>query len=388
MMHDSMQAHREWSERPADERFWNLQELLGYVSPSKTHDAELVLDHGYARVVETESENIAIHFNNEVYSLNNWSMQQLCTRVSAPLEFLARMPSDLVVQCLNEAIDQKKLSASNTMMLVNPGRKIRRITSDRYTTIWDADVVSNLVDLASEGWRVPPGRPNSDPAVLMMSRAATEDDVLRNASHPSLGIKVGDMIAPAGLYAGDRDLFCFLIDESNPIQDPITKQPLYRGIMVSNSEVGSKAFSLTAFLFHSVCGNHILWGGTQKLFGVRIRHTGVADTKYWIEVQYALADYVKEPESGVQKVLNRWMTYRIADTAEEAIAFLFGKRILGKARAADAIALASSIPEAGDPLSCWGIAQALTRMSQSEMFADRRAELDGAASSIMALAAS
>lgn len=377
-------ASKEWRERPADERFWTLQEMLEYVRTSKEEDVEISFPR--PEVADLIDGNIAIvSGDGEDYCLTNWSMQQLCNRLGAPHEFLTRLPVQLVADCLNE-VSRGREWPTETMALVNRRGKARRITSNRYTTIWDADVVGRLLELESQGWRVPPGRPNGDSAVEAMARPATEDDLLRNAAHPSLAIHLGDPIVPSGIYAGDRDMFAFLIDENHPIEDPITKSPLYRGFIVANSEVGYRSFSLSAFLFHSVCGNHIIWGA-QELFDVRIRHIGAADQRYWIEVQQRVGEYAHRSANDDIEQLRRWQTYRIADTSEEAVKEIFAAGLLSKKRAIEAIDLAATLPEAGDPLSVWGVAQALTRMSQSEPYADRRTMLDEAAAGVLRLAA-
>jgi len=56
------------------------------------------------------------------------------------------------------------------------------------------------------GWRVPPAHPlfADQPGV----RLASEADVLWPDGF-ELSVRVGDAIAPAGLYLGDRSLFAF-----------------------------------------------------------------------------------------------------------------------------------------------------------------------------------
>ncbi len=83
---------------------------------------------------------------------------------------------------------------------------------------------------------VPPARPAfpDQPG----TRPATEDDVL--AVKDFLSINVGDPVAPAGLYASNHDMFAFLINEENRIDDG-SDSGLSRGVFFENSEVGAKA---------------------------------------------------------------------------------------------------------------------------------------------------
>ena len=68
------------------------------------------------------------------------------------------------------------------------------------------------------------------------TRPATEADVLQAVTF-GISAKLGDPIAPAGLYLGDRSLFAFLIHEDRRIEDG-TDAGLLRGFLVWNSEVG------------------------------------------------------------------------------------------------------------------------------------------------------
>jgi len=74
-------------------------------------------------------------------------------------------------------------------------------------------------------------------------------------------LKVGDKIAPAGLYGSDHDMFAFMVLENRRIEDG-TEGGLSRGAFFSNSEVGGGAFRIKSFYYRHVCGNHIVWGNT------------------------------------------------------------------------------------------------------------------------------
>jgi hypothetical protein len=85
-------------------------------------------------------------------------------------------------------------------------------------------------------------------------------------------VKVGDPIAPAGLYASDRDVFMFLVKSGTTIDDG-TDTGLSDGVILWNSEVGDKSLGMQRFSFKGVCGNHIVWG-LESMAEIRMRHTG------------------------------------------------------------------------------------------------------------------
>ncbi len=63
------------------------------------------------------------------------------------------------------------------------------------------------------------------------------------------------------LYASDRDVFLFLVDDTNPIEAgrlPDGSPDVYfRGFYCWNSEVGSKTLGIASFYLRAVCMNRI-----------------------------------------------------------------------------------------------------------------------------------
>src|SRR3954467_6710824 len=73
------------------------------------------------------------------------------------------------------------------------------------------------------------------------------------------------------LYASDRDVFLFLVDDTHPIEAgrlPNGDPDLYfRGFYCWNSEVGSKTLGIASFFLRAVCMNRNIWGveGFQEI---------------------------------------------------------------------------------------------------------------------------
>ena len=69
------------------------------------------------------------------------------------------------------------------------------------------------------------------------------------------------------LFASDRDMFVFLADEDNRIENPNRRAGRFgsfaRGFFVWNSEVGKTTLGAGFFLFDYVCCNRIVWGETN-----------------------------------------------------------------------------------------------------------------------------
>ncbi|MCC0003435.1 MAG: FAD-dependent oxidoreductase [Methylobacteriaceae bacterium] len=78
------------------------------------------------------------------------------------------------------------------------------------------------------------------------------------------------------LYASDRDVFLFLVDDLNPIEAgrlPDGSPDLYfRGFYCWNSEVGAKTLGIASFYLRAVCQNRNLWG-VEDFEEITIRHS-------------------------------------------------------------------------------------------------------------------
>jgi hypothetical protein len=60
-----------------------------------------------------------------------------------------------------------------------------------------------------------------------------------------------------GLYAGEQDLFVFLIDPTGWVE--IDGEAFAPGMFLWNSEVGCRSVGIETFWYQQVCANHIVW---------------------------------------------------------------------------------------------------------------------------------
>ena len=85
------------------------------------------------------------------------------------------------------------------------------------------------------------------------------------------------------LYASDRDVFLFLVDDLNPIEAgrlPDGSPDLYfRGFYCWNSEVGAKTLGIASFYLRAVCQNRNLWG-VEDFEEITIRHSKYAASRF------------------------------------------------------------------------------------------------------------
>jgi hypothetical protein len=243
-------------------------------------------------------------------------------------------------------------------------------------------VVQHLKELLDRGWRVPPARPAF--AGQSGSRKATKEDTLYDPGF-NLSVKVGDMIAPAGLYASAHDMFAFLIHAGAQIDDG-TLEGCSRGFFIENSEVGAKSLRYTSFLYRHVCGNHIVWD-VSKVKRTRVRHVGKArDTfeKIFKEIRAATNAAAGRDEERIRRAQRRV----IDNDPDQAIQKVFQRLggMISLVQLQEAFDLAAEYEaDTVDPRSVWGFVQGITRLSQQTQFADQRASLDQGAGRILRL---
>lgn len=390
-MGNLMRASNQWAFRPADERFWNLTEL---------HEA--TIQHRHQAVTATiKLEDVRVDAVGDSLQLSgrtgipakftHWSFGQLASLAQAPGSYLRTLPATLAAQNINHGLKNRENGESHILMTHRPATsgglttglpetyRIRAFTSDRYARIWNHELVERLIELPAE-WRVPPARPASnDPR----SRPATEADLLDRKG--MLSIKVGDMIAPAGLYASEEDMFVFMVDESRPIYDG-TPEGLARGFFITNSEVGKASFRVTTFLYRHCCGNHIIWDA-KDVSEIRIRHVGTAPTKAFAQLNVELIKYAEASAVKDEVKIRIAKSFKIAGNVDDVIDAVFQAKIISRSNAQAAFELCKQNADTdGDPRTSWGLSQGITRLSQEQVNADQRVVLDRAAGKVLQMA--
>ena len=380
------EAHKQWQTRPADERLWNLDELLTETQELKeVASVEETLGRDIS-AYETDGD-IGFDINGTKTLPTHHAFSQVCVQTKAPAGYLRKIPATLAADCLNHGFQQ--FNGDTRQVLVrweDANRRVCAFTSDRYDRIWDTDVVDRLIPLQNQGWRIPPARPAvTDPR----ARPATAEDILDDTGF-GLSVQIGDMIAPAGIYLSDHDMFVFMVNEERTINVP-GAPPLSRGFFAQNSEVGTAAFKLTMFLYNHVCGNHIIWDASE-VKQLRIVHKGLpgrAEAKAFEGMTAQLTEYSDRGASEDEAIITRAMEMKIGNNKDEVLDALFGRKVAGKKVIDAAYELAATHPEDGHKgaNTAWGMVQGLTRMANLNDYADHSFQINRAAGKVLALAA-
>lgn len=381
-------ASKQWQERPADQRFETLDEMFDackhYADAART--ARVLMNQLRVQTSDSGTDLLLAGPAGNPATLTHWSFGQLCNRVAAPAGYLRELPAPIAAECLTHGLQSlgDQGTKANALFHSNGDFVCRAFTSDDYARIWNWELVGKLREVAGDGWRVPPARPafGGQPG----SRPATETDCLEKRM-AGLGIKPGDMIAPAGLYASDHDCFIFMVNEENRIYDG-SEGGLSRGFFIQNSEVGASALKVTKFLYRHVCGNHIVWDA-KDVQELRIVHRGKNDHRYGYKLRYELRNYANESAANDQARVTSAQGFMLGTTKDEVIDKLFGMKTLPRKTLETAYHHAcqeADIRTTVSPRSVWGIVQGITHMSQSTSYTDDRVSLDRAAGKILSVA--
>ena len=385
-------ASHQWATRPADERFWTVEELAAATKKLRESAIETSVDISDLRVEpHGESDMALMGKKNIPAAMTHYAFGQLCQTARAPARYLRTLPTKLAAENVNcglkKAAEEGRSPRSLLLRKDSDGDTLeaRAILSEEYGRIWNTDIADRLVDLTNRGWKVPPGRPHSSKDKRW--RYATTFDVLTIEGMGSgLSIEVGDKISPSGVYASDRDMFVFMINEQEI--SIAGKPPLYRGFFVSNSEVGDRAFRSTLFLFQNVCGNHIVWD-VENATETRIIHRGGEKeiTQRALGEMYSqLRTYTDQSTEDEVAFITDIMGRRIGIDQQDTVGRVHAKMktILSVHQLNAAWALADDHPEDGHdgPDTIYGIVSGLTRLSQDTSHANERETIDRAAGKV------
>jgi hypothetical protein len=378
------QAHDQWANRPADERFWTVAEMRGACLKRATATALASVNPRELEGRSDGAEPFLVGPTGTAARFTFSGFGSLAALAGAPANYLRSLPAELAADALTYGL-RNGPGCARSLMLTRREEggllELRGATSERYARVWDFEVCEALERLAALGWVAPPARvPHGYKGE---TRTAGAGDVIALGSGGGAAVRVGDEIAPAGLYSSDAEMFAFLVQPEARIELG-TGNSLARGVFVRNSETGGGALELCSFLLEGVCGNHIVWGASE-VQTLRVAHVG--DVRATFDAAGAeLERYAESSTRDELEAIGRARRYRLAESADDLVTRLHGARLLPQRTAREAFGLAEQHDQwGGDPLTAWGFVHGLTRLSQREQHADARLGLDRVGGRILEL---
>lgn len=350
-------AAQQYANRPADERFPSLDAMIHDAQEDKRLSAERSYNLKDLHAI-AQDNTVKLQSPKGTATFSHWSFNQTARMLGAPAGYLRELSPKLAADCLNYGFENSVPGTSANLLVRAPNGHpeplVRACTSDSYGRAWDADLYGTIAQTITSRdgrWTLPP----------------TWDG------------------KPAGAYRGDRDSFLIIVNGGSIVNDPSAANgdgQMYRGILVRNSEVGAAGLSIEMILFRYVCGNHNLWGAMVDRSFRRV-HRGIHVVRDAVrEIGRLAYQFTNQSAARDEALIQMLIDREVAHTKEAVIDEL---RSFGATKEqAETAFISCEMHESASPRSFWGIAQGLTRASQTTDYQDDRFMLDQLAAKVLA----
>jgi hypothetical protein len=366
----------EWFSRPADQRYLSLSDLYasvrGRANRSRTRIVESAAIRVEAKRDDAERLTLSMPGSDAPVAPTHWSFGQLASLVGAPAAYLRQLPAPLAGFNLQYGLTSHRVEQVRTLETDNGRVELRAVTGPDYGRIYDHELVEAVQRIAGNGtrdtrWKVP--------GVLDWSTGVYNPrvDVTKDTTT---------------LYASDRDVFLFLVDDLNPIEAgrlPDGSPDLYfRGFYCWNSEVGAKTLGIASFYLRAVCQNRNLWG-VEDFEEITIRHSKYAASRFAHEAAPALARFANSSPMPFVNGVKAAREKIVARTDDDRSEFL-RKRGFSKAETAKVIETVLT-EEGHPPTSVFDFVQGITAVARDKTHQDARLDMEAKAKKLFDRAA-
>ena len=362
----------EWFSRPDDERYLSLSALYAAVRARA--------DRATARTVETRTLRVEASRDNaerlalivpdreEPIAPTHWSFGQMCSLVGAPAGYMRQLPAPLAGINMQHGLLSHRAELVKTLEADDGRIELRAVTGPDYGRIWDHELVAAVVKIAGEGtgdtrWKVPG---------LLDWSTMTHNPFVEVTKDTTT------------LYASDRDVFLFLVDDAHPIEAgrlPNGDPDLYvRGFYCWNSEVGSKTLGMASFYLRAVCMNRNIWVA-EGFEEISIRHSKFASHRFAHQAAPALERFATSSPAPFLAGIRAAREQIVARKDEDRESFL---RKRGFSRPETEKIIATVLEEEGrPPESIFDFVQGITALTRAKPHQDARLELEGKAAKLL-----
>jgi hypothetical protein len=370
----------EWFSRPDDEKYLSLTDLhasvRGRAEAARTRVVASAAIRVEARSDDPERLSLLVPGSKVALAPTHWSFGQMCSLIGAPAAYMRSLPAALAGINVQHGLlahrgEQVKLLEVEGADGVTR-TEMRAATGPDYGRIWDYELVEAVMKFAGNGtgdtrWKVPGildwGSMHYNPYVDVRKDTTT-------------------------LYASDRDVFIFLVDDTHPIEAGKLSngEPdlYFRGFYCWNSEVGARTLGIATFYLRAVCMNRNLWG-VESFEEISIRHSKFAGNRFAHQAAPALTRFADSSASGFIEGVRTARERIVARTDEDRSDFL---RKRGFSKADTASVIATVLAEEGHPpASLFDFVQGITAVARNRPHQDARLELETKARTLFARAA-
>ena len=332
-------ANKELFTRKPDEAFESMAALTQHCRDHKEKSTDKWVPPALLKAVPIMDELI-LDVPGDVCRMSDWSFSQLCGLAKVSKDTVNRLSSDTAAKVLAETIPKTN---KPVQFFVEDGR-VRSLHGVSYTRLFNVEVLSMLAEFATD------------------------------FGPPPVGLN-----GMTGLYAGEQDMFAFLIDPAGWVE--INGENFAPGLFCWNSEVGKRSVGVSTFWFQAVCRNHIVWDATEVVEVTR-KHTGkvgeaLADIRKVVEALVAKRDARRD---GFAATIRKAMETELGKDAEEVLKVL-AREGISKALAKQALEMGRTQGR----FTIFSVVDALTRMAGELTNAGDRLQADQDAARLLEL---
>lgn len=369
-------ASRQWATRPDDQRFVSLDDLIAELQFRTERSENTVLRLGDIEPV-TDDGTLRLGARGMLLDPTNFSFGQYCQRLGIPGGFITKNladDADLTGKVLRKCIASSDYLDKEVGMYHGWNRDgthaIRAVNGKDYGRIYDLEIAKAVRDATQDSgatWSVPTAFRTAD----------------GKGGWGQGNIACGDATKESTtLYASDRDIFLFLVDERNPIE--AGKMPngdpdlYYRGFYLWNGENGDITAGISSFLYRFCCRNRNIWG-QREFQSIKIIHRQNAGQRLRTELIPALKEFVNGSATGIADGLEQVKRAKIEQPLRFFDRFGFNPK--------EAAAICQkSIDEEGRPVgNVFDAVQAMTAWARQFAHQDRRVEVESKTQKMMDL---
>jgi len=272
-------ANRELYRRGPDETFSSLADLHDHCRQERQYSSDVwQLPHTLQPHVH-EGELLIPLDNGGHAALTDWSFSQLCRLSGISKDTVNRLQPETARLAFRDTLPH----GDKPIQLLTTSASVRSVHGVSYTRLWNAELLETIRDVA----------PDFQPPQTAFNGAT-------------------------GLYCGEQDMFCFLIDPTGWVE--IDGEAFAPGFFVWNSEVGRRSLGLQTFWFQRVCQNHIVWDAVEVIDFSRKHTANVRDGL--LEIRRHIETLVKKRNARrdtFASVLEKAMHTRLGSDADEVM---------------------------------------------------------------------
>ena len=368
----SSRVSSEWFSRPDDERFLSLGDLYAAVRGRTDRSSTRIVESAALQVEASRAdpERLALRLpgSGAPVAPTHWSFGQLAALTGAPAAYLRQLPAPLAGINLQYGLTSHRAEQIKTLEIEDGRVELRAVTGPDYGRIYDHELVEAVQRIAGNGtgdtrWKVP--------GVL---------DWQSGIYNPCVDITRDTTT----LYASDRDVFLFLVDDLHPIEAgrlPDGSPDLFfRGFYCWNSEVGAKTLGIASFYLRAVCQNRMLWG-VENFEEITIRHSKYAASRFAREAAPALTRFADSSPRPFVEGIRAARERIVAHSDDDRHEFLCRR---GFSRGETAKIIDTVLSEEGHaPSSVFDFVQGITAMARGKPHQDTRLDLETRAKKLL-----